>query len=310
MVMKKRCCAQARPDTDVGAAKKGKSRTTPNPYNSMDEQTGHRGGGFMAAALIARFRLYRALAALVSREVMAYSLSIWVTIFAQILAMVIAVAFWRAIYAAGSPTVAGMTERATIQYMLLGQMLAPMIRQTLIGQFGSIIREGYLAIELLRPVDFQERFLVKEMAGLLLLFCLQTLPMGVAAWLLFDLHLPSDPRVWAAFALSLLLGKGVLFFFDWLFCSLAFYTTETGGLYFLREAVAALFSGALVPVAMFSGWMQAVARALPFSQALHVPVSILTGAISPAQVLQAWAIQATWLVGLWALSRAAFGRAL
>ncbi len=122
--------------------------------------------------------------------------------------------------------------------------------------------------------------------------------------------MPTDPLVWIVFLISLTLGASILFLFDWIFASLAFYSTETWGLSVVRIGVATFFSGALVPLTMMPTWLQDVAAALPFAQTIFVPVSFLSGITPIANALQVWLVQLAWLAGLLVLSRWVFSRAV
>jgi ABC-2 type transport system permease protein len=102
------------------------------------------------------------------------------------------------------------------------------------------------------------------------------------------------------------LGNSVVFFFDYLFACLAFSSTETWGLSVVRVGAAAFFSGALVPLTMMPGWLQAVANALPFAQALYAPVAVLGGIVPLAEAPRVWAVQLVWLAVLFVLSRLVF----
>jgi ABC-2 type transport system permease protein len=259
----------------------------------------------MIRAITRTVRVYSAFAANMVKLVLAYSAWFWVELAGQILMMIIFVSFWKAVYGS-TATVGGLQAQETIRYVLVAQLIAPLVRWSLVLDFGHIIREGLVALELVRPVDFQARYYVEWMTALVVTVLRQSLPLGLVAWLCFDLTLPADPARWAAFAVSLLLGNTILFFFDWTFASLAFYTTETWGLHVLREGVASFFSGALLPLAMLPSWLQQVAAALPFGQALNTPVALLTGITPLADVPRIFLTQLLWLVGLWALSRLTF----
>ena len=107
-------------------------------------------------------------------------------------------------------------------------------------------------------------------------------------------------------AIALLLGHAVLFFFDWIFSCLAFYSTETWGLSVVRVAVATFFSGSLVPLQMLPDWLRGIATALPFAQSVAVPVSLLSGITPLGDAPGVWAIQGLWLIGLLIVSRIVF----
>ena len=239
---------------------------------------------------------------------LAYSLWVWMEFFAQILSMTIFAFFWRAVYASGR-TIGGLSLQQTLNYILLAQIMLPLIETRLIFFFGSMIRSGQLAVELLRPVDLEGRHYAEAAAGLALFLLLKS-PLTIIGWLFFGLQLPSDPAVWAAFAVSLLLGHAVIFCFDWIFACLAFYSTETWGLSVVRIGVAAFFSGALVPLALMPDWLRAVTYALPFAQALSVPVGLLSGITPLSDAPRVWLTQIIWLIGLGILSRAFFNVAV
>jgi ABC-2 type transport system permease protein len=250
-------------------------------------------------------RVYGAVVALAPKLYLAYRLWVWTEFVVQLLSMTIFVFFWRAVYANSASRIGGLNLAQTINYILLAQTLAPLIENRLIFQFGWMIRSGQVAMDLLRPMDFQGRFYVEALTNLFL-FLLLKLPLLLIAVLVFGLQLPADLLTWVVFLVSLILGHAILFFVDWLFACLAFYSTETWGLSVVRVAVGTFFSGALIPLAMMPGWLQSIANALPFAQSLYVPVSLLSGITPVTDAAQAWAVQLLWLIGLALVSRLFF----
>ncbi len=262
----------------------------------------------MIQSLRRQASIYGAIAAMVPKEYSAYSIWVWMQFIVQILSMMIFVYFWRAVYA-DTRTLGGLDLQQTINYILLAQILMPIVETRLIFQFGFMVRNGGVAVELLRPLDFQGRFFIENLAGLGV-FAIEKLPLLLVAVVFFGLQLPTDPLVWIVFLISLTLGASILFLFDWIFASLAFYSTETWGLSVVRVGVATFFSGALVPLTMMPTWLQDVAAALPFAQTIFVPVSFLSGITPIANALQVWLVQLAWLAGLLVLSRWVFSRAV
>jgi ABC-2 type transport system permease protein len=253
------------------------------------------------AALRRIFSIYSAIASVGLKTFFQYNIWVWTQFVVQILSMFVFVYFWRAVYA-GTDTLGGLTLQQTLNYILLARIIAPLVETRLIFHFGFLIRQGQLAVEFVRPIDLQARYFVEQMTEFGV-FLVQRLPLLLIAWLFFGLQLPSDPALWAAAFLSLFLGLSVLFFFDWIFACLAFYSTETWGLSMVRVGAAAFFSGSFIPLNMMPGWLQAIANGMPFAQAVAVPVSFLSGVSSLADAPRLWLIQVAWLVGLWAVSR-------
>ena len=255
-----------------------------------------------------QFNIYLAIAAMVPKEYLAYSIWVWAEFVTQILSLVIYSFFWRAVYG-GAVTIAGLTLQQTLNYILLARIFAPLVETRLIFRFGFIIRSGQVVMELLRPIDFQAREYVEAITGVVMLLA-QKIPLFLIAWALFGLQFSSDPVAWLVFFVALLMGQSIIFFFDWIFACLAFYSTETWGLSMVKVGLAQFFSGALIPLVMMPGWLQNVAAALPFAQALAVPLGLLSGVTPLADAPRVLWVQFIWLVALGLLSRIVFAIAV
>lgn len=252
--------------------------------------------------------IYSAVAAIAAKARLAYNMWVWADFAMSLIFMFIFVYFWRAVYA-GTASLGGLALSQTITYILLARILSPLIETRTIFFFGSLLRHGQVAVELTRPLDFQMRMMSESFAEMLT-FLVQRLPLFVIALLFFELQLPTDPLLWLAFTVSLLLGQLVLFLFDWMFACLAFYVTETWGLSVVRVGAGLFFSGALVPLVMMPEWLQHIAAAMPFAQALAVPISFLSGIFTWTNAPQIWLTQIIWLLVLFVLSRITFSIAI
>jgi ABC-2 type transport system permease protein len=253
---------------------------------------------------LGRLRAYSAIFGMAPRLFVAYRAWFWMALFVQILALAIFVYFWRAVYG-DRESLGGLTRQQTLNYIMLAQVVLPLVTSQMVFHFGERLVDGQFAMELLRPLDLQARYYT-EALGLVLVNLLHRVPLLLFAWLVFDLRLPADPLTWGAFLVTLLLGHAVLFCFEWLFSCLAFYTTESWGLAVVQNSVAAFFSGALIPLTLMPAWLERLTLSLPFAQALWVPVSILSGITPLAEVPRLWLIQLLWLIGMLLASRLVF----
>jgi ABC-2 type transport system permease protein len=263
----------------------------------------------MSIAIRRSWRQFAGIAAVTMKERLAYTSWFWADIFGQMVIMTIYFFFWKAVYAHRAE-VGGLSQQQTIAYALVANAVGMVIRWSMVWEFGTMLRSGSIAVELLRPVDFQLRmysWMVTTVGGTMLQHMLL---LGLFGRFCLGLPLPSDPLVWLWFFLSLFVGQGVLFFFDWTISLIAFYATEVRGLYILRDGFASFFSGMLVPLAILPGWLQTVAAVLPFGQVLNTPVQIFTGITPVSGAPRALLVQLLWLVGLWAVSRPAFRAAV
>jgi len=250
----------------------------------------------MITSLRRTLRIYGAIAELQPKLSLTYRAWFWSSIVLNTIAMAIYVFFWRAVYAS-TPSIAGLDMQQTINYILLTQIFLPVADTFLMWEFGYNLREGRIAIELLRPVNMLAYFYTQYLANMLA-FLAWNIPMALVATFLFGLRWPTNPETWAVFLVSVFLGRTVLYFFDWIMACITFYTTEVWGLGVLLNGFGLFASGALVPLVMMPGWLQAILQALPFAQVVYVPISLLTGILPTSQALHLWLVQLAWIAGL------------
>lgn len=254
------------------------------------------------------WRIYAPFGILEWQAVFQYNAWFWVEMLRSVIAMLIATAFWRAVFAQQS-TLEGLTLTTTLNYVILARALGASNNSSVYWWIAQGISKGELELQLLRPLDFQLMHLAREFAawGLNLLRSLPALLIGIA---FFGANLPSDPLAYLAFGVTFVLGGMVLFCFEFMLGCLGFYITELWGLSVLRNGIALFFSGALIPLTLLPGALQTVATLTPFAQALYVPISFLSGVRDPSSLGSAVLMQIVSLVILGAVSRYVFFRSV
>ena len=250
----------------------------------------------MIATLRRNFRIYGAIATLQPKLSLAYRAWFWSSIVLNTIAMAIYVFFWQAVYA-GQTTIAGLDMQQTINYILLAQIFLPIADGFLLWEFGYNLREGRIAVELLRPVNMRANYYTQYLSNMLA-FLAWNIPMAMVATFLFGLRWPTDLTTWVVFAITVVLGRTVLYFFDWALACVTFYTTEVWGLGVLVMGFGLFASGALVPLVMMPTWLQGILRMLPFAQVVYVPISLLSGIIPISEAPGLWLVQIAWIIGL------------
>lgn len=256
------------------------------------------------AALRREAAPYLALAAMVPKLFLAYNWTVWLRILQNLVGMAAFVYFWQAVYAT-TTTVGGLTLSTTLTYILLARVFEPLADLDLLMEFGWGLREGGLALRFVQPVDMQLAYYAQNLGGLTLALGRQV-PAVLVATFLFGLRWPADPAVWAVFVVSALLGRSVMFFFDWILGCLTFYTTEVWGLWVAVQAAGLFLTGALVPLEVMPAWLRLLVQSTPFAQALYVPVSLLSGLAPLSDAPRLLLGQLAWLLGLLLVSRAFF----
>ncbi len=231
----------------------------------------------------------------------AYTAWFWASTASSIMRMVIIYFFWHAVYA-NKTSIGEMSLDTMITYVVLAMMLG--IYVSGIGnQLSGNIRDGSIAIELMRPYDLLTKLVALDLGNTISSLFRDALPMVVIAFIFLGINPPTSIEGAILFLISVFLGILIGTQFDLIVGVLAFWTVNVWGLRVLREAIVLFFSGSLIPISLFPQWLQTVSQFLPFQSMVYVPVSIYTGIISGTDAYIAMAIQVFWLVAIFIIVR-------
>jgi ABC-2 type transport system permease protein len=202
--------------------------------------------------------------------------------------------------------VGGYDASDTLTYVWLTQGLIATVYIWGWQELGERIRTGDVATDLARPIDPLRAGLAFDLGRGLYHALFRGIPPLVVGALVFDLTAPSNPLVWLAFVVSVAFAVAVSYAWRFLYNSSAFWVLHYRGPAVMAMIVANLFSGFVIPVAFFPGWLKTIAYATPFPAIVQMPVDIFVGRTNGAGVVEVLAVQLGWLTLLLLLARAAF----
>ncbi|MFI6833415.1 ABC transporter permease [Kribbella sp. NPDC050241] len=164
-------------------------------------------------------------------------------------------------------------------------------------ELGERVRTGEIAVDLYRPTHLLLWWLSVDLGrAMFQLLVRGGAPLVVGA-LVFDLKFPSDPITWLAVAVGLVLGILVSFTIRYLVALSGFWITDTRGMEQLALLLSCFFSGTILPLVVFPGWLGEFARATPWAATLQVPIDIWLGR-NPGGIASALMFQLGWLLVL------------
>lgn len=231
----------------------------------------------------------------------AYTAWFWASTLSSLFQLIIVYFFWHAVYAS-NPKSIGLSLNSMISYIVIATLLSGYV-SGVGNQLATDIREGNVAIELMRPYDLLNKLVAVDLGAKFTYLVRNTLPVVVVAFLFLGVEAPHDVMDGVMFVISSILGVFIGTQFDLILGLIAFWTLNTWGIRVLRNAILMFFSGALVPVTMFPNWLQALSQWLPFQYMVYVPVSIYTGTYSLTDEWIALGLQVAWLIGIFAVIR-------
>ncbi|WP_316529006.1 ABC transporter permease [Kitasatospora brasiliensis] len=224
------------------------------------------------------------------------------TVFGIILASSF-LALWQA-----RPGLGGYDQSQAVTYIWVSQSLLVTIAVWGGGFQDDLqdrFRSGDIAVDLYRPVDFQCWWLASDLgrAGFQALVR-GTVPMLIGA-LVFHVRLPEHPLTWAYFLCSALLALIVSFGLRFLVSITGFWLHDSEGVRSVMLVVSMFFSGMLLPIALFPGWLGDLGRVLPWSALVNVPTDVFLERTGGTALVRALGFQLGWAAALLAAGRGA-----
>lgn len=202
---------------------------------------------------------------------------------------------WKAIFGSGGD-LGGFNAVQMTTYIAVSWMARAFYFNNLDREISTDIRDGSIAIQFIRPYNYM---LVKMMQGLgegMFRFLLLMIPGMVVALLLYPIELPTALSSWVGFL--------VMLFFSFLINSqiniitgiMAFFVENNEGMMRMKRVVVDLFSGLIVPISLFPGWLAKGLEFLPFQAITYLPGSVFTGRIQGVGIWNVLGIQVVWFV--------------
>ncbi|HEX2850716.1 MAG TPA: ABC-2 family transporter protein [Acidimicrobiales bacterium] len=196
------------------------------------------------------------------------------------------------------PAIHGLDASAAVTYAFASQGFLAMM-----GAFGALelserIRTGDVVSDLYRPVDLQRYWLANDMGRAGFQALARGLPPFLVGGLAFHLRVPTDPAVWAAFALCTTIGVAVSFAFRFVVSLSTFWLLDERGPTQLASVIALFFSGFILPLNLFPDGIRPLARALPWASYVQLPIEVFLGQHRGGAVLGVVAQQTAWLAVL------------
>ena len=215
----------------------------------------------------------------------------------RILRVAVLLSLWRVLLPHGEAA-SGLTLPLLLTYSLLAEAFAEQLEAY--TDVSEAFWDGTIATRFIKPLSVFGQFTAEACGRWLFHLVTFSLPLLLLAPLLRISLLPANWAAGLLFALSLLLAIGVGLALDFLFTgmgiSLQFPPFATAR---IRQAIAALLSGAFIPLALLPWNLGRIFSWLPFASMASAPLRIYTGTGDPLQLL---CLQAFWCALLWPLT--------
>jgi ABC-2 type transport system permease protein len=202
--------------------------------------------------------------------------------------------------------IGGYDASDTVTYVWLTQAMIAAVQIFGWTDLALRIRSGDIVTDLSRPVHPLRAGLSFDLGRALYHTVFRGLPPLVLGAFVFDLTAPSNPLVWLAFVLSVVLAVVLSYGFRFLYNLSSFWLLDYRGPLLLSVTVALFFSGFVIPVRFFPNWLETAAHATPFPALVQLPVDLFVGKATGWEIASTLAIQLGWAAGMLGLCLAVF----
>ncbi len=198
----------------------------------------------------------------------------------------------------GGGEIGGYDVAAITAYTWLSQALLGSVNLHGRSDLATRMKDGSVAVDLLRPVDLQTATTAQEVGRALFALLPRGVPLVALGVLVGGMRLPLDPITLMLGAVSVLAGTVLSFLTVYLVAVAGFWFVETRGLQTAYMILAGFLAGLFVPVTLFPTWLLVLARSTPFPSMLQTPIDVVSGRLGDLPATQAVLVQLAWIVAV------------
>jgi ABC-2 type transport system permease protein len=200
---------------------------------------------------------------------------------------------------AGSSSVQPMSLTQVVTYIWMTQILLTLMAWRPDPETVTMVREGTIAYEIVRPVNLSFAWLMRSLARRGFMPLMRGIPILVIA-----LVLPSPYRMVLPLTFSMIVLSILVLILAWLLGGmlnnllniLTVYLMSADGLAKLFPIVMMFFSGLILPIPLFPIQFQKALSYTPFSGLMDTPARVIMGHYNTTEAISAMFVQLVWIV--------------
>jgi ABC-2 type transport system permease protein len=241
--------------------------------------------------------------------ILAYRARYYVGIATYLIYIALNTAVWGAVFRSseGQDLIGGFTLPQLTTWIAVGWLCRSFMFNNLDRDIEIKVVDGSLAMDLLKPMDFQGMQYARVLGEGLFRLVLFASPTAIFAYPLFGVAGPASLVHLVAFSGSLLLGALIFMHINFLVGSLAIPLRNLEGISYAKNNLLLFLTGLLIPYGMLPDWAASVLRALPFAGISDTPLRIYLGQVPVENLPKILGFQAAWCVGMFIVARGFWG---
>ncbi len=244
------------------------------------------------------------------KSALVYKTSFFVHLSSKFLSILVTYYLWKAVYASSlDEVIGGFRIEEMTTFVIISFFTNTMISCVSIMDIAGDVYKGDIAINLIKPIDYQSICLAKATGKLVVNTIIYVFPFCIIFTVIGFLPVPSVTNI-VLYALSVILGFIISYFFSFCFAIIAFHTVYFFGINLAKDSLTSLLSGGLIPLTFFSPCFKKALSILPFSSMLYYQIAIYLGKFTFIETLKVLFLQIIWAVVFFFLGRLCWSKAI
>ena len=232
-------------------------------------------------------------------ESLHFRLGTAVTLFANLIYLVLVYFLWKAVYdSSGVDVVNGMTFTDTMIYLILATALFNFLEMFIVWDMSRSIQSGGIILDLLKPMKYRTYKFWSYSGSHVSQFVLAFIPTFIVVMIVTKGAIPIGLNL-VRFMVSVILALVINFSIEMLVATLCLYTESTWGINIVKETIVLVLSGASIPLAFFPESIRNIISWLPFRAIYDIPLQVLLnkgGSDTLEGLAKMWGMQLGWCV--------------
>jgi len=203
----------------------------------------------------------------------------------------------------------GFTKKELVSYyVFIGIVVANTYKGLPLSQQ---IRDGTLASFLTKPISYIYYAYIHYISRISFSIVI-SLPIIALVYIFFhsELVIITQLSNYIYAAGFFILAVHILFFIEFLICSVEFWVMYSETIDLISDTVKAFFMGALIPLSFLPGIFSTLANILPYKYTGSFIIEAFMGRLSPPELLQGLLVSIIWIIGLFLFTLFVWNRGL
>ena len=224
-----------------------------------------------------------------------YKIESYFSVLGALITLFIQISLWYALIGKNG-AVNGINFQNMFNYLIINTVVLALVASNSGNELAKKIRDGSVAIDLIRPVNLKFFLLSQDIGNNLFTVIFNVLPVCLVSIIIYGFQLPINAVSFVIFLISLFNGIIIIFYINYILGLLAFWLHETWYIHFYTDAFFKLFGGTFVPIWFYPEFLQFISKFLPFRMVTFAPIEIYIGRITIESSWQVILTQVIWIV--------------